>query len=75
MDDFSRPRLKGAVQKVGVSKAEQKIAAPVSSGHAVQVAWHPDLKVRESGKKKKRKGSAKKKRKPAEEQPRLFDEE
>lgn len=75
MDDFSRPRVKGPAKKVGISKAEQKIPASVSSGDAFQVSWHPDLKVRESGKKKRRKVSAKKERKPAEEQPRLFDEE
>jgi hypothetical protein len=75
MDDFSKPRLKGPVQKVEVSKAEQWLPLPVPSGDAFQVSWHPDLKVRESGKKRKRKVSAKMARKPAEEQPRLFDDE
>ncbi|MGO9568349.1 MAG: hypothetical protein ACLP5H_12480 [Desulfomonilaceae bacterium] len=75
MDDFSESRLKGTVQKVGVAKTRERVPLPVASDDAFQIAWHPDLKVHESGKRQKRKVSGKRSRKLAEDQPKLFDNE
>jgi hypothetical protein len=75
MDDFSRSRLKGPAPKVEVAKKKVPVPISVSSDDAVQIAWHPDLKVRESGKKKMRKVSGKTVRKLAADQLQLFDDE
>jgi hypothetical protein len=75
MADFSGPRLKAPVQKVEVSQPTKQAPLSVPSGEAFQVSWHPDLKVRDSAKKRRRKASSKREKTVAAEQPRLFDDE
>lgn len=65
----------GPVKKVEIAKPRKPAPFSVPSDNAFQLAWHPDLKVRESGKRKRRKVSGKKERMHDEDQPRLFDAE
>ena len=75
MDDFCRPRPRGPVKKAEADASKKPAPRSAPSDDAFQIAWHPDLKVRESGKRKRRKISGRKKRKHDEDQLQLFDEE
>jgi hypothetical protein len=75
LDDFSQSRMKVPLQKIEVAKTRERVPLSASSDDSFQIAWHPDLKVGESGKRKRRKLSGKRSRKVSENQPQLFDEE
>ena len=75
MDDFSKSRMKGPVQKIEVAKTSKQASVAAASDTAFQVAWHPNLKAQESGKKKRRKISGKRGRKSGDDQLRLFDKD